>query len=584
MHPEHLSSGGKESLSDARQSSAEQSYQSILDQLSAAFPQPVSDRMHDSYFAFSFLRALDQVDALKSARPLLGEPVDVEYETARSSRMDNEPRSPEEVTRQMVDYLRGMMILGHPQTQINVGPSPTIPSIIAGLLPSIYNPNLVSEEASRCVATAEVEAVAMTAELLGYQPESAGGVFTFGGTGTLLYAVKIGMEKAFPGTRKKGIQTPGIVLCSDKAHYACATVANWIGLGEDNVIRVATGEDNEINLDDFEGQLRKVVADGRRIACIVATAGTTDAFGLDDIDGMRCVRDTVVKQCGLDYVPHLHADAVIGWAWSVFSDYDFEQNELGFRHRTIRSLAGTIRRIRHLSKADSVGVDFHKTGFAPYVSSAVILKDREDLGLIAREAESMPYLFQSGNYHPGKFTLETTRSGTGPMSALANLRLFGKNGLRSLLGHLVSMAEELRERLEGHASISVLNGGNFGPVTLFRAYPEGVDTFIMPHAEQNDPQYRDHVREHNDYNRRLFELINDEALQGNAVLLSMTECYRETAYGEPVVALKSYIMSPFSRPDHSEAVLQSISRARAVLATDQNRLAVDGATAAPAKA
>lgn len=88
------------------------------------------------------------------------------------------------MTLRLVDYLRGMMILGHPQTQINVGPSPTIPSIIGGLLPSIYNPNLVSDESSRRVATAEVEAVSMTADLLGYDAEKAGGVFTFGGTGT----------------------------------------------------------------------------------------------------------------------------------------------------------------------------------------------------------------------------------------------------------------------------------------------------------------------------------------------------------------------------------------------------------------
>ena len=38
----------------------------------------------------------------------------------------------------------------------------------------------------------------MTAELIGYDPAQAGGVFTFGGTGTMLYGVKIGLEKACP--------------------------------------------------------------------------------------------------------------------------------------------------------------------------------------------------------------------------------------------------------------------------------------------------------------------------------------------------------------------------------------------------
>ena len=551
---------------ESTQSGGEQSYLAVLDRLSAAFPRPVSDRMHDSYFANSFLRALEQVDALKSVRPLLGDPVDPGHQAARHCRIESEPRTPEDVTRKMVEYLEGMLILGHPQTQINVGPSPTIPSIIGGILPSIYNPNLVSDEASRRVATAEVEAISITADLLGYRADSAGGVFTFGGTGTLLYAARIGMEKAFPGTHIKGIHGPAVIICSDKAHYACSTVASWMGLGQDNVIRVATDDDNAIRLDDFERQLQSVVAGGRGIACIVATAGTTDAFGLDDIDAMRRIRDAVTDEYGLDYRPHLHADAVIGWAWSVFRDYDFERNELGFCRRTIRALAETDRRICQLAAADSIGVDYHKTGFAPYVSSAVVFKDRKDLELMARDAASMPYLFQSGDYHPGKFTLETTRSGSGPMAALANLRLFGKKGLRSLLGHLVSTAEELRQRLESHPSTSVLNGGNFGPVTLFRVYPDGVDTVSMPRAEQTNSDYRQQLLAHNDYNRRVFQLINQEALRGNAVLLSMTECYRETGYGEPVVALKSYIMSPFSRPDHCDCVLRSIAKARAVLA------------------
>ena len=96
-----------------------------------------------------------------------------------------------------------MFIWGHPRAQINVVPSPTIASLIGGLLPSIYNPNLVSEETSRRVSLAEVEAVAITAALVGYDPARADGVFTFGGTGTLLYGAKIGLEKAVPGVRRE---------------------------------------------------------------------------------------------------------------------------------------------------------------------------------------------------------------------------------------------------------------------------------------------------------------------------------------------------------------------------------------------
>ncbi|HVW00684.1 MAG TPA: pyridoxal-dependent decarboxylase [Planctomycetaceae bacterium] len=544
-------------------------YREIVDELRQAFPQPVSDRMHDAYFVFSCLRALDQVDSMKSAMPLLGTPQELDYDAARRRRLSNEHLPLETVTHELVDHLSGMFIFGHPRAQINVVPPPTIASIIGGLLPSLYNPNLVSEESSRKIGLAEVEVASMTAAQLGYDPEKAGGVFTFGGTGTSLYGAKLGLEKACPGAFKEGLRERAWLVCSERAHYAALSVAGWLGIGENQVLQVPTTPENEIRTCLLESHCRDLLKRGEKIAAIFATMGTTDAFGLDDLEAMREIRDRLVDEFHLDYRPQLHADAVIGWAWSVFNDYDFDRNPLGFRHRTTRALAGTRRRIRHLGLADSIGIDFHKTGFTPYVSSLFLTREAHDLKLISRAQESTPYLFQSGEYHPGKFTLETTRSGCGPMAALANLLLFGKDGLRSLLGHLVAMAEELREHLEGHAATTVLNGGNFGPVTLFRVYPDGIDTFSMPRREMTDPGLREQVRAFNAYNRRIFELIQADALHGEGVVISMTDCYRETDYGEPIVALKSYIMSPFSEEKYVDAVLDSIWKARAKIAAEE---------------
>ena len=544
---------------------AHSSYTHLVTHLRTAFPAPVSDRLHDAYFVFSFLRALDQVDALKSAAPMLGQPVTLDYDAARRRRIADDPSTLEAVTADLVSYLSGMFIWGHPRAQINVVPSPTIPSIIGGLLPSIYNPNLVSEETSRLVSLAEVEALAMTAAVVGYDPAASEGAFTFGGTGTMLYAGKIGLEKAVPGHRRAGLGTPAVIVCSERAHYATLTVANWLGIGEDNVVKVPATDDSQMRTDLLATRLRDVVAGGRRIACILATLGTTDAFGLDDLEAIVATRDALVREARLDYVPHVHADAVIGWAWSVFNGYAFEENPLGFRQRTLRALAGTSRRIRHLGLADSVGVDFHKTGFAPYISSAILLRDGRDFDHLTRSDEQTPYIFQSGMRHPGRFTLETTRAGNGPLAALANLRLFGIRGLQALLGHLVSMAEELREQLEGHASTTVVNGDNFGPVTLFRVYPEGVDTFTVPEKERTDPAMRQTLLAHNAYNRRIFELIHADALQGQGVVISLTDGYRTSSYGEPINALKSYILSPFSEDQHVSAVLESIWKARRTL-------------------
>jgi L-2,4-diaminobutyrate decarboxylase len=537
-------------------------HRELLVALRQQFPQPVSDPVHDSYVVFSILRALDQVDSLKSQAPILGTPTAPDYAQARLAKVAADGRTLEQIIPELVRYLHGMFIWGHPGSQVNVVPQPSIASIIGVLLPAVYNPNLCSDESGHLISEAEVRASSMAAALVGYDPAQSEGVFTFGGTGGLLYGMKVGLEKALPGSARSGVRGEAAVLVSDCSHYACRTVAAWLGIGQDHVIAVPTHADNSMNVPAFEAAARDVLKSGRRIAAIVATLGTTDAFGLDDLAAIHAVRNRLIEEFKLPYQPHLHADAVIGWAWSVFNDYDFLANPLGFRGRTVRALAAAQHRIRHLPLADSVGIDFHKTGFVPYISSLTLFRRREDLQSIARQRAAMPYLFQSGEHHPGMFTLETSRSGTGPMAALASLMLLGKQGLSVLLGHAVEMAEVLREQIESHPNLTVLNGENHGPVTLFRAYPDGVDTFTVKDREQHDADYRQQLLAHNDYNRRIYQLVHEQALRGHGVAISLTECYRQTDYGEPIVALKSYVISPFSDEGRMNSIIDHVLAAR----------------------
>ena len=537
-------------------------YRDILQNIRLAFPQPTSDPIHDSYFVHSIMRALDQVDALKTHLPMLGNVVPGDFEKARQTALPDAMSSVEDVTAELIGYLRGMTIFGHPRTQQNVIPPTTIPSVIGVLIASLYNPNITWDEYSHLVALAEVEVVGMTAKMIGYDAEKASGVFTFGGTGTTLYGVKLGLEKACPGTMQNGTPEEAVVFVSDAGHYCATNIVGWLGIGTNNLITIPTTDDNEIDLTQLEQAAREALTNGKKIAAIIATLGTTDAFGLDDLESIIALRDRFVDEFQLDYRPHVHADAVIGWAWSVFKDYDLEGNPLAFRPRTVRALAGAFRRIRHLSLADSVGIDFHKTGFTPYISSLVLVKNREDLNLVKRHPEQMPYLYHFGEHRPGMYTLETSRAGTGPLAALANLRLFGEQGLQVIIGHIVEMTQLLREHLEGHAGTTVLNRDNFGTVTLFRAYPEAVDTFSIKRQEFEDAAYRESLRTHNEYNRKIFDYVHSEAMEGRGVVISTTECYRQTNYGEPIVALKSYILSPFVDEADVKTVVDKVLEAR----------------------
>ena len=544
------------------------SYRDVLAKIRLAFPSPVSDRMHDSYFVHSMMLALDKVDNLKSDRPILGDYTALDYGQAQQASLNDTGMSVEEVTAELVASCKGLTIPGHPRTHHNVIPPPTIPSLIATLITSLYNPNVVWDEYSHRVALAEVEVCTMLARLIGYDSTHSGGLFTFGGAGTNLYGVKVGLEKAIPAANSDGIKEDVTLVGSASSHYCRYNVAGWLGLGTSNLLTVKADNRNSMDLDDLRAQLHDALRSGVKVAAIIATMGTTDAFGLDNLAEIVKIRDEMVARFELPYRIHIHADAVIGWAWAVFNDYDFDTNPLAFRPRTIRMLSTARRHINELHLADSVGFDFHKSGFTPYISSVVLFKERNDLTLLTRSQKQMPYLYQFGEYRPGMYTLECSRAGNGVMTALASLKLLGKSGFQVVLGHLVEMTQLMREYLVGQEAVVILNRDNVGPVTIFRVYPNAGDVLQTLEAELSDPSYKEQLLANNNYNRTVFKWMHDATMAGHGgSILSLTDCYCLTDYGEPMLGLKSFIMSPFLEEDMIKSMVKKISEARKSITT-----------------
>ena len=88
----------------------------------------------------------------------------------RKRRLRREPQSLEAVIPQLVRVLDGMLIWGHPRSQVNVVAHPSIASIIGVVLPSMYNPNLCSDESGRGFSEAEVRVASMSPRIVGYDP------------------------------------------------------------------------------------------------------------------------------------------------------------------------------------------------------------------------------------------------------------------------------------------------------------------------------------------------------------------------------------------------------------------------------
>ena len=497
------------------------------------------------------------------------------------------------VVERLVGCLSRLPVEVHPKNQVNVNAQPSTGSLAGALLPALFNPNMSSDGRGAGCSRAEREIVAMVARLAGCDPGAAGGVFTFGGTGTMLYGVRLGLETALGGVMRRGLFRmadeaqsrephshsatsaadrhavdrdpagqvarrgcgPPVVLASERSHHTVLTAAGWLGIGQDQVRLVPVGDDHAIDVAACERIADEELAAGRPIAAIVATLGTTDAFGLDDLAGLYRMRDRLVERHSLAYRPHLHADSVIGWAWTVFRDYDFERNTLEFDADTLTALRASATVLRELHLADSFGVDFHKTAFCPYVSSAFVVRDRRRLELLARQQETMPYLFHSGGYHPGMFTLETTRSAVGVLAALGSLLQLGERGMQVLLGRSIAMTRRLRRQLGARADVRIVNEDNVGPVTLFRVYPPGVDPRAEFLRERTDASFGDAVDRVNELNHAIHARSQQRARDGAGIGIGWTRRACRAADGRPIAALKSYLLSPFLESEMIDAIV-----------------------------
>jgi L-2,4-diaminobutyrate decarboxylase len=536
------------------------------------FPMPWAGHGSDLKFEHYIKSALKHLDRLKSPKHknsvYLGDSdiwiCDEEclQEHKAGTTVPQEGEDLHTVTKNLVRFFHGMVDWGHPKMGMNVVPPSTLPSIAANLMAAVFSPNLIEQEYSVNVSTAEVETTAMCAEMAGYDPIEAGGIFTFGGLGTWLYAMKIGLTKALgQESRYSGVRRDAQILCSEVSHFSKLNCSDWLGIGMDNVRQVGINPDNSINLDLLREAMEDILNKDLPIGLIVCTTGTTDAFGVDDIEGVVKLRDDLVKKHKLDYIPHIHADSVIGWAWTAFRHYDFSANPLEFSEGLKKDIRDVAEKFQHIHLADSMGIDFHKTGYTPYISSLFLLKDSKDFDLIRRPAEAEAYLFHFGSYNPGEYSLESSRSAAGALAAWANLKLFGMDGYQSILARLIEAERRMRKKIQASKDMVVINPDDHGFVTLYRAYPPGTDAEAMYKLElegNGDEQ----LKKHNTYIHKISTEINRLQREENGPFLSHTSNHRLNATGLPIAALKVFPMSPYVDEAAIDMIMDGISKAK----------------------
>ena len=387
----------------------------------------------------------------------------------------------------------------------NVKGPPNYASLIGSIACLLKNPNLCVDTYSERSNELEVKAITALANLLFYHTETPWGVFTMGGTISNLYGGKIGIEKVCPGAMQEGLNGTKVAgIVSKAAHYSNATLAGWLGMGTNNLHAIPVKADLQMDTDQLATKLDELFEQNIKVAFIIATFGSTDAFGVDDIEKIREIAKQKSAQHNMP-MPYIHIDAAVGWVLCFFAEYDLSKNPLEANPETLKLIERAQQMIKGLRYGDSVTLDFHKMGWGHYPSSAFLVNRREDLKHLFRDKIDMPY-FAEAEYRrdPALFTLECSRPGIGPYSVVASLNGIGLIGYQALIIDALEKAGKLKKALNEIEHCAVLNNDTLGPSVAWWVLPKGRDAKKLLAQIENGELSEEKCQKYFEENHRLF--------------------------------------------------------------------------------
>lgn len=452
----------------------------------------------------------------------------------------------EEVNTQLLKLLHG-----HPYHTkyffTNILPMASMPGMLGMLTAMLVNGNNLWDVYGPAGAEAEVRVTAMMSKLVGYDPEQSGGYTTWGGQGAVFSGLRIAIAKHDPEAPQHGVPRNLYAFCSEAAHYSLFKSMEATGIGSDHLIKVKTLSDSSMDTEDLERKMKQVIANGGIPVYIVATTGTTDAIGIDDVSLVRQVAQRVTEQAGLA-CPHIHADSALGGFFAFFNDYNLTKNELEFSAGVLEMIAKLQTKMRHLHLADSMCFDFQKLGQTPYVSSLFLVKNANDFGLLELGEDETPYVGHRGygEYHTG-YTLECTRTASS-ISMYSALLSFGIEGYQRLFGQFLEVSYEFRKQLVAKIpEVDIVNPDNYAISTVFRIYPPTAPRFedeVKGNCSFND------IEKTNMLNERLFEKLGqqrDQMFFGDTKKHLIVNTLEDKSI--PLYVSKFFVISPHTKPE-----------------------------------
>ena len=392
----------------------------------------------------------------------------------------------------------------HPRFFAFVPSAPTWPGVIADYLAAGFNTFQGTWLGSAGPSQLELVVIDWFRQWIGY-PETAGGLFTSGGSAAILDSLVAAREHAGSPER------PAIFL-SDQTHSAIERAARIIGVRKEGIVVIESDEGYRLPVESLSLAVVKARQAGFTPIAICANAGTTNT-------GTADLLAEIADFCSAQKI-WLHVDAAYG-GFAVLSE------------RGRRMLAG-------IERADSISLDAHKWLFQPFEAGCVLVRD---VATLVRAFSVNPDYLQDTklgvehvNFADRGYQL--TRSFRA-LKVWMSIQTFGLARIRAAISRAIELADEAGRLVASTPELELLSAPSLG-VLCFRYRPQG--------AEWSPSRIE-----------KLNEALQARVIESNTAMISSTRL-------RGVYSLRLCIMSYQTTWDDVRATIERISEVGVELA------------------
>ena len=303
-------------------------------------------------------------------------------------------------------------------------------SAFAGeVIAALTNQSMYTYELSPLATLIEQAIMNRMLEIIGFADGI--GTLTTGGSNGNMLGLLCARQSMLPNSSHTGFDGQKFVaFVSSESHYSVLMSANVIGIGHQNLIKVACDSQGRMKPESLIEEISRAKAENLVPLCIVATSGTTVRGAFDPIKEIANIAH--------DHNIWLHVDAA--WGGSCLFSSNF------------RLLMDGVE------MADSVCWDAHKMMGMPLICSAFLTKHEHILRNLCNHVDTAHYLFHedSRDFDLGRYSLQCGRRNDSLKLWLA-WREIGDSGWSEMVESYCKLADYLETVVKQNPKLEMMS-------------------------------------------------------------------------------------------------------------------------------